>query len=180
MQIRLSGWGNLFDYRTTILKNLPRMNSEPSDTLRQQSLTIDQFREMDNRAIDEYSIPIELMMETTGLQLALFISHHASRESRILIGIGMGNNGGGGLVASRRLAGWGYNVYLNIPVSKLKTAPASQLIRALAFGAKSETVNNPDIFVDAYFGFSRTASSSVNLSSGSAKSRKGKFIEYFP
>ncbi len=95
------------------------------------------------------------MMENAGLQLARLITTHASRKSKILFGIGTGNNGGGGLVAARRLAGWGYDAYLNLPDPNLKELPASQLNRALAFGAGLENVNQPDVFVDAYFGFSQ-------------------------
>ena len=110
---------------------------------------------MDRKAIHEYSIPIELMMENAGLQLARMVAMHASKGNTILIGVGTGNNGGGGLVAARRLAGWGYQVYLDIPDPKLKDLPASQLKRALAFGIRSNSVDQPVVFVDAYFGFSQ-------------------------
>jgi len=61
------------------------------------SLTIDQFKEMDRLATEQYFLPIELMMENAGLQLA----------------------------------------------------------RAIAFGVKPESIGDPDVFVDAYFGFSQ-------------------------
>jgi len=118
-------------------------------------LTIDQFKIIDHKATNDYFLPIELMMENAGLHLARFVTEHASRDSIILIGIGTGNNGGGGLVAARRLGGWGYNVHLDIPDPNLKPIPASQLKRAVAFGARTKTIDQPDIFVDAYFGFSQ-------------------------
>ncbi len=118
-------------------------------------LTIDQFKTMDHKAIHDYSIPIELMMENAGLQLARLVTRHASSESRIMIGVGTGNNGGGGLVAARRLAGWGYEVHLNIPDRNLKPLPAIQYNRAITFGASIYPANRPDIFVDAFFGFSQ-------------------------
>ena len=121
----------------------------------QYLLTIDQFKIIDHKATNDYFLPIELMMENAGLHLARFVTEYASRDSRILIGVGTGNNGGGGLVAARRLAGWGYNVQLEIPDLNLKPIPASQLKRTVAFGASLETRNQPDIFVDAYFGFSQ-------------------------
>ena len=119
------------------------------------SLTIDQFKEMDRQATEQYSLPIELMMENAGLQLARYISTLVSLHDKILIGVGLGNNGGGGLVAARRLAGWGYEVYLEIPDRSLKSLPAKQLTRAIAFGVKPESIGDPDVFVDAYFGFSQ-------------------------
>jgi len=71
----------------------------------QSSISIDRFKEMDELAIQKYGLTIELMMENAGLQLARLISQYATKQSKIHIGIGKGNNGGGGLVAARRLAG---------------------------------------------------------------------------
>ena len=96
------------------------------------SLTIDQFREMDTMAIQNYALPIELLMENAGLQLARLVSSYVNRENEIWIGIGTGNNGGGGLVAARRLSGWGYLVNLDIPERNLKPLASLQLERALA------------------------------------------------
>jgi len=119
------------------------------------SLSIDQFREMDTMAIQNYALPIELMMENAGLQLARLVSSYANREDEIWIGIGPGNNGGGGLVAARRLSGWGYRVYLDMPERKLKPLPAIQLERAQAAGAEISSFSKAEVFVDAYFGFSQ-------------------------
>ena len=57
------------------------------------SLTIDQFKEMDALAIQNYALPIELMMENAGLQLARLVSLNANRNNNIWIGVGPGNNG---------------------------------------------------------------------------------------
>ena len=88
------------------------------------SLSIDRFKEMDALAIQEYSLPIELMMENAGLQLARLVCEFANLKSDIWIGIGPGNNGGGGLVAARKLSAWGYPVNLDIPDSNLKPLAA--------------------------------------------------------
>lgn len=124
-------------------------------SMQSSHLTIDQFKTMDQLAITQYGIPVELMMENAGLQLASFITKRTSKDSKILIGAGTGNNGGGGLVAARRLSGWGYQVHLDIPDPNLKDLPASQLNRAIAFGANRTPVEQPQVFVDAYFGFSQ-------------------------
>ncbi len=118
-------------------------------------IPIDKFREMDYTAVEQYNIPIELMMENAGLQLARLVAHSIPNGGNILIGTGTGNNGGGGLVSARRLAGWGYRVYLDIPDEKLRELPRFQLERALAFGAVIDSIAAPDIFVDAYLRFSQ-------------------------
>ena len=118
-------------------------------------LSISDFRKMDTLAIEKFGLPVELMMENAGLHLARLAAMHITKDKDILIGIGTGNNGGGGLVAARRLAGWGYKVFMDIPVRNLKTLPAVQLKRALAFGAMIDKTDNPGIFIDAYLGFSQ-------------------------
>ncbi len=119
------------------------------------ALELEQFREMDYFAVEHYNLPIELMMENAGLQLARLVAIQASRESKILIGIGNGNNGGGGLVAARRLSAWGYAVHLDLITEIRKDLPRAQLDRALRFGANPHQIEEPDIWVDAYMGFSQ-------------------------
>jgi NAD(P)H-hydrate epimerase len=119
------------------------------------ALALDQFKKMDYYAIEAYGLPIELMMENAGLNLAILISSLISKKSIILIGIGNGNNGGGGLVAARRLRAWGYAVHVDLPVSIVKDLPKLQLDRAIKFGVNTDQIANPDIWVDAYLGFSQ-------------------------
>lgn len=118
-------------------------------------LSLKQFQEMDTLAVEKFGLPIELMMENAGLQLARRIIAHASVNDEIIIGAGNGNNGGGGLVAARRLAGWGYSVFLDLPVKITKQLPQAQLQRAITFGAKRELPKAPTIWIDAYLGFSQ-------------------------
>lgn len=118
-------------------------------------LTLEAFKEMDHKAIEYYHLPIELMMENAGLQLAQLIVRNCKPSDTILIGVGNGNNGGGGLVAARRLAAWGYNVHLDLPITIDKELPKKQLERANLFGARDNLHENPTIWVDAYLGFSQ-------------------------
>ena len=62
---------------------------------REKALELDQFREMDYYAVNNYNLPVELMMENAGLQLANLVSLFAKKDSLIRVGIGNGNNGGG-------------------------------------------------------------------------------------
>lgn len=127
----------------------------PEYTIADNHLSLERFREMDYTAVQHYHIPIELMMENAGLQLARLVAHFISPGGRVLIGIGPGNNGGGGLVAARRLAGWGFPVSLDIPDLKVNELSRIQLKRALAVGVHQYPEDDPDIFIDAYLGFSQ-------------------------
>ncbi|NOY49682.1 MAG: NAD(P)H-hydrate epimerase [Chlorobi bacterium] len=125
-------------------------------------IAISTFKEMDFSAIEKLGLPIELMMENAGLHLARLLASQSGKPGKILIGIGKGNNGGGGLVAARRLSAWGFDVYLYLPGDKLNELPKKQFNRAIAFGAKTTELNDSsvanidcDIFVDAFMGFSQ-------------------------
>ena len=120
------------------------------------ALELNDFKQMDYYAVENYHLPIELMMENAGLQLAKLAAQFSENEkTKVLIGVGNGNNGGGGLVAARRLAAWGFDVYLDLYSEIDKELPKKQLQRALAFGAKVEKHSIPDIWIDAYLGFSQ-------------------------
>lgn len=121
----------------------------------EKALELNQFKEMDYYAVENYGLPIELMMENAGLHLASLIANFASKDQFIKIGVGNGNNGGGGLVAARRLQAWGFNVYIDIFTEITKDLPLKQLNRAIAFGAKTTEPVQVDIWVDAYLGFSQ-------------------------
>ena len=129
-----------------------------------EALDLSSFKEMDYYAVENYKLPIELMMENAGLQLAnLAASSAKGHSTRILVGAGNGNNGGGGLVAARRLAAWGYEVYLDTFTEIKKDLPKKQLERALAFGVRNESTSKPDIWIDAYLGFSQRLPLRKNL-----------------
>jgi NAD(P)H-hydrate repair Nnr-like enzyme with NAD(P)H-hydrate epimerase domain len=71
-----------------------------------RAMELSEFKAMDYIAVNDYNLPVELMMENAGLQLAKLVARSADKSQTILIGIGNGNNGGGGLVAARRLLAW--------------------------------------------------------------------------
>ena len=120
-----------------------------------QALSLESFKEMDYLAVEKYELPIELLMENAGLQLARLTALKATKTSKITIGVGNGNNGGGGLVAARRLAAWGFDVYLDLAVKITKDLPSTQLKRAVLFGAKVNLPLQTDLWIDAYLGFSQ-------------------------
>jgi NAD(P)H-hydrate epimerase len=120
-----------------------------------KALELSDFKDMDYYAVQNFHLPIELMMENAGLQLANLIARSTRLNQIIKIGVGNGNNGGGGLVTARRLSGWGYSVYLDLLTDISKDLPKIQLERAISFGAKVSSPDVFDVWVDAYLGFSQ-------------------------
>jgi len=132
------------------------MNFKEIDIPFESALDLEQFKKMDFYAVENYFLPIELMMENAGLQLAnLIVKSINDLEDKILIGVGNGNNGGGGLVAARRLSAWGFDVYLDPFTDINRELPKKQLERTISFGVKIKPIDNPNIWVDAYLGFSQ-------------------------
>lgn len=132
------------------------MNDYPFFAINEEnSMDLKEFKQMDYYAVEKLELSIELMMENAGLQLANLVSRVTSKDARILIGAGNGNNGGGGLVAARRLSAWGYDVFLDTPFEITKDLPKTQLQRAANFGVQLESLQNPDVWIDAYLGFSQ-------------------------
>jgi NAD(P)H-hydrate epimerase len=67
--------------------------------------------EIDRIMMDELEIPVELMMENAGGAFARIAINYQSLHKIInpvfIAIVGTGHNGGGVLVAARRLLGWG-------------------------------------------------------------------------
>ena len=120
-----------------------------------QLFSLELFRQLDYWAVEKYYLPIELMMENAGWQLSRLVMAVYTEPCDVYIGIGKGNNGGGGLVAARRLLARGYRVWLDLPDEALSGLPAIQLERSLQFGAKKGVPPKPAILVDAWLGFSQ-------------------------
>lgn len=118
--------------------------------------------EVDRIMMKDLSVPIELMMEHAGLnlaRLALELSNPGASTFRVVAGTG--NNGGGGLVAARRLRGWGYRTEVILPRLKdsLREIPAIQLKRAINVGVTiingipEQSSDRKCIVLDAYLGY---------------------------
>lgn len=120
-----------------------------------RTLSLEAFREMDYYAVNNYHLPVELMMESAGLQLARLTASIADPGSKVLVGVGPGNNGGGGLVAARRLEAWGYKVHVQIPIGISHDLVKDQLIRTISYGVEKVMEENYDVILDCFFGFSQ-------------------------
>jgi NAD(P)H-hydrate epimerase len=65
--------------------------------------TREALRELDRRAVEEFHIPILVLMENAGRAVAEVARRQLKKEGRALILAGPGNNGGDGLVTARHL-----------------------------------------------------------------------------
>ena len=123
--------------------------------------------EVDRVMVEDFRIPIELMMELVGYNLAKFaLNLTRNKYSNYVIIAGTGNNAGGGIVAARRLASWGLNTQVIFPkgVNELKDIPKDQFIRAKQLGIEivyklpenSLEFKDNSFFIDAYIGYGFT------------------------
>ncbi len=128
--------------------------------------TVKQMRELDRRAIEEYGIPEELLMENASLAAYEVVRKTLGKlEGRIITVIcGGGNNGGDGLALARKLYSMGSEVSVLImgDPSKYKSAAQTnyEIVKNLSIPVKkvesAETVvpyvRDADAVVDAIFG----------------------------
>lgn len=127
-----------------------------------------QMREVDRIMVDEYGIQLIQMMENAGCNLA-----HLTRErllarepvgKRIAVLAGLGGNGGGVLVAARRLHGWGaqVSVFLNRPIALLApdTLKQARILQRIANVGTADVATMPspewsfDAVLDGLIGYS--------------------------
>ncbi len=95
-----------------------------------------QIREADRRMMEDYHFPSIVLMERAGEEAFQIIQKHYSHKKYFIVLVGLGNNGGDGLVVARHLKALGKKVLIVFPVSpegKLKEDPALQfeIIRKL-------------------------------------------------
>ncbi|MBD0338215.1 MAG: NAD(P)H-hydrate epimerase [Thermoleophilia bacterium] len=127
-------------------------------------LDIEQMRELDRIAVDEFGLTLERMMENAGRNLAelarrLLGGRVAGRSITVLAG--PGGNGGGGLVAARHLANAGaeVTVVLSHPRDRLRPVTAAQLhiLEAMKI-APGGPPDDVELVLDALLGYSQEGS----------------------
>ncbi len=93
-----------------------------------KTLTREQVRELDRRAIEEYGIPSALLMENAGRACAEVAEEMLERRkgARCVVLCGPGNNGGDGFVIARTLQNRGYEVELFFAAKIGKLSLASE------------------------------------------------------
>lgn len=127
-------------------------------------LTTAQMAEVDRLMIEEYQILLIQMMENAGSSLAelaqrLLGGQVEGRSIAVLCGVG--NNGGGGLVAARHLHNWGAEVGVKLACDpeRLKEIPAHQwqILAGMALASNSEPdLESADLIIDALIGYGLT------------------------
>jgi NAD(P)H-hydrate epimerase len=128
-------------------------------------LTTEQMIEVDRAMVEDYHIELMQMMENAGRNLA-----HLARdrfldgdpEGKPVVLAGSGGNGGGALVAARRLHNWGASVQVVLaqPMDQLTPVPAHQLeilthmhVPVLAAEEIGATTT-PSVVLDGLIGYS--------------------------
>lgn len=129
------------------------------------ALTTEQMIEVDRAMMEDYQIGLLQMMENAGRNLA-----HLARErflggdprgKRVIVMAGTGGNGGGGLVAARRLHNWGAQVAVAItkPAADYRGVPAHQLgiLQRMGIALLEPGADLPhpcELILDALIGYS--------------------------
>ena len=126
-------------------------------------ITTEQMIEVDRIMMQDYNIPVELMMEHAGVNFAGFATE-VSDSARFVVVAGSGNNGAGGITAARKLIGWGHSVIVVLPKGKvnLRKTAVEQLERVLQIAPNTPIIEDlqllPDYLprstvLDAYIGY---------------------------
>jgi NAD(P)H-hydrate epimerase len=130
------------------------------------AITVEQMRMVDYLMENKYGINLYQMMENAGRSLAILSTKYfydgTVKNKKIAVLAGKGGNGGGALVAARRLKNWGadVHVFLSNPENELISVTKVQLeiIKksgisiAHAEGLKDD--DRYDIILDGIYGYS--------------------------
>jgi len=127
--------------------------------------SVSEMRDLDRTAIERYGITQDLLMENAGAAVAQTVmSRYGSQGIKVLVFLGIGNNGGDGFVAARKLHSNGASVTAIVigDPSRYSGAARSNLERAMLLPFEiypAETmesitplIRDADIVVDALFG----------------------------
>ncbi|WP_442505870.1 NAD(P)H-hydrate epimerase [Novipirellula sp. SH528] len=127
-------------------------------------LTTDQMIEVDRAMIEDYGIELLQMMENAGRGLARLAATRFLGNSldgkNVIVLAGRGGNGGGALVAARRLHCWGANVkvFVTKPRDAFGGVPAHQLTIVKELGIPVDEDSIPDgevdVILDGLIGYS--------------------------
>lgn len=134
------------------------------------SISTEQMRKVDDLMINKYGIELIQMMENAGANLAELAINLMGKDleipnpKKVVIACGLGNNGGGGMVAARHLSNRGCNVTIILTgaETKLKLIPLKQwnILKKLSVGMiianSSDTLgvfNDADLIIDAIIGY---------------------------
>lgn len=129
------------------------------------ALTTQQMREVDRAMVEDFGIELLQMMEHAGRQLAHLARQRFlrgdPRSARVTILAGTGGNGGGAMVAARRLHGWGARIrlvttavpggYTGVPRRQLNVL--ERLDIPIAPWGEGPRLRVPDLVLDGVIGY---------------------------
>jgi NAD(P)H-hydrate epimerase len=149
------------------------VNPFPGPSITVPSVSARQMSEVDRVMEEDLGIGLIQMMENAGRGLARLTSRrfldNDPAGARVEVLVGKGGNGGGALVAARRLAGWGAQVSVQIagPAEELGEVPGRQLQILLQMGVEvkvgpsnprqeddSGDTGSPSVILDGLIGYS--------------------------
>ena len=119
-------------------------------------VTREEMQEIDRRAVEEFGIPVETLMENAGRAVADAVAERISPACPVVAVCGRGNNGGDGFVAARLLAERGYEVEVLALGKSYDSSTATgrnweRVREALPFVGRLKT-RPMAVLVDAIFG----------------------------
>lgn len=126
-------------------------------------LTTAQMVEVDRAMVDDAGITLLQMMELAGRHLAVLARARflmSAQRGRVVVLAGSGGNGGGALVAARRLASWGFDVRVVLSAAEASFAgvPRHQLDIACRLGIAVQASGEPPsgsatLIIDGLIGY---------------------------
>ena len=137
----------------------------------EMSLTREEMRELDRKAIEEYKIPGIILMENAGRNAAEEILQMIDdpHQAKVAILCGKGNNGGDGFVVARHIHNHGISVDVflvakisdilkdgdagtNLQILLNMKIPVKEILDISGVNSILKELNNYNILVDALFG----------------------------
>lgn len=129
------------------------------------TITVEQMRKVDYLMENKYGINLYQMMENAGRSLALLSKKYfhdgIAKDKKVAVLAGKGGNGGGAIVAGRRLQNWGADVqvFLVNEESELKPITKAQLdiVRKMGIPVQDSLEltdkDRFDIILDGIYGY---------------------------
>jgi len=119
-----------------------------------KSVSREQMAEVDEIVPEKYGITISRMMENAGYQIADFVRQNYSKEEKVALYAGKGNNGGDALAAARRLHLWNFEVEVVVVTEDLDGIRKEELeiLRELDVPINKVPVE-ADVVVDGLIGY---------------------------
>lgn len=124
-------------------------------------VTVNEMRELETRAANEYGLTSPILMENAGHSAADILAKRINEERsleglNILLLIGPGNNGGDGLVIARYLGEWGANITLYRWKEHQLTVHGREIDESETAPKLEDAITSADYILDSVLGTGRS------------------------